>query len=267
MEWEVVYMKKQCITNENVERSRRMSTEKLGQFIASLRVKKDMTQLQLAELVGVNKGTVSRWESGSYAPDIFRLMKLAKVLDVTVNDLLCGEIIDENSDLENDEATLKGIQMYTTSIKYKCIKILGFILLLFVLSLGCFLIIKERSKWDVYNIKANSSEINCNGQLVFNQNKKMFFLQDINYVSENYGTDKEPSANEVTLKIYSGTEMVYKTSFKSDKSKKIHDFFDYLDLSFESNLLKLDEKLILSIYYENYNSKENGKFDVLFSDF
>ncbi len=59
-----MYMKKQCITNENVERSRRMSTEKLGQFIASLRVKKDMTQLQLAELVGVNKGTVSRWESG-----------------------------------------------------------------------------------------------------------------------------------------------------------------------------------------------------------
>ena len=43
-----MYMKRQCITNENVERSRKMSTEKLGQFIASLRNEKDMTQLQLA---------------------------------------------------------------------------------------------------------------------------------------------------------------------------------------------------------------------------
>lgn len=260
-----MYMKRQCITNENVERSRKMSTEKLGQFIASLRNEKDMTQLQLAELVGVNKGTVSRWESGSYAPDIFRLMKLAKVLDVTVNDLLCGEIIDDDSASETDEATLNGIEMYTTSIKNKCIKVFGTILLFFIIFLTCFWIIKNNSKWDFYNVKSDSSEISCSGQIFFNRNKKMFSLRSINYVSKNYGKELEPSANEVTLDIYSGNKMIYTTSLKSDKNKKIHTFFDYFDLSFESELLDIDESLILSISYKNFDNKESGKYDVVLS--
>lgn len=259
-------MKRQCITNENVERSRKMSTEKLGQFIASLRNEKDMTQLQLAELVGVNKGTVSRWESGSYAPDIFRLMKLAKVLDVTVNDLLCGEIIDDDSAAETDEATLNGIEMYTTSIKNKCIKVFGTILLFFIIFLTCFWIIKNNNKWTSYDLKGDSTEITCTGQIVFNRNKKMFFLSDVNYISENYGMELEPSANEVTLNIYSGDKMIYTTFFKSDKVEKLHNFFDYFDLSFESDLLSLDQKLTLSISYKNYSNKDGGKYDIFFYD-
>lgn len=261
-----MYMKRQCITNENVERSRKMSTEKLGQFIASLRNEKDMTQLQLAELVGVNKGTVSRWESGSYAPDIFRLMKLAKVLDVTVNDLLCGEIIDDDSATETDEATLNGIEMYTTSIKNKCIKVFGTILLFFIIFLTCFWIIKNNNKWTSYDLKGDSTEITCTGQIVFNRNKKMFFLRSINYDSKAYGTEAEPSANEVTFDVYSGNEIIYTTSIKSEKIKKIHTFFDYFDLSFESDSLNLNQELTLSISYKNYNNNESGKYDIFFYD-
>lgn len=51
---------------------------------------KNLTQQELADLLGVSNKTVSRWESGGY-PDVPLLVPLARALGVTVDDLLDGE--------------------------------------------------------------------------------------------------------------------------------------------------------------------------------
>lgn len=58
--------------------------QEIGKRIARLRKLKDMTQLQLAELLFVSDKTISKWERGVGAPDISVLQNLANSLGVTV---------------------------------------------------------------------------------------------------------------------------------------------------------------------------------------
>lgn len=255
-------MKKKIVTNENIENSRKMSTQKLGAFIADLRVKKNLTQLQLGDAVGVNKGTVSRWENGSYAPDIFRLMKLASVLDVTVNDLLCGEILEEDSTIDNDEATLNGIQMYANSVKSKCIKFFG-IALLFLIFLFIFIfVVKEHSKWNVFSLKSSSDVISCSGQVVYNNKKSIFSLKNINYIADDFGSDDEPKANKVSIYVYSGEKKIFERSYNSLEKKYIHEYVDYINFTFEKNYkVELDDIYFL-FRYDSYEDENNGEYIV-----
>ncbi len=56
--------------------------------LKKLRTKKGLTQLQLANLMYVNKATISKWESGSRIPDATMITRLAEVLAVDVGTLL-----------------------------------------------------------------------------------------------------------------------------------------------------------------------------------
>lgn len=65
-----------------------MQNETLGGMIASLRKSKGMTQLDLAQQLGVTDKAVSKWERDLSCPDISALPKLAEVLGVTVDELM-----------------------------------------------------------------------------------------------------------------------------------------------------------------------------------
>ena len=56
-----------------------------------------MTQLQLAEKLGVSDKTVSRWECGKGMPELSILMPLCEVLEINVNELLSGEFLTQES--------------------------------------------------------------------------------------------------------------------------------------------------------------------------
>ena len=62
-----------------------------GKLIAECRRSKHLTQQQLADLRGLSNKTISKWESGAGSPDISNLLEVAKVLDITVDELLNGE--------------------------------------------------------------------------------------------------------------------------------------------------------------------------------
>ena len=56
--------------------------------LRKLRMKKGLTQIQLASLLFVNKATISKWENGSRLPDAAMITRLARVLEVDVGMLL-----------------------------------------------------------------------------------------------------------------------------------------------------------------------------------
>ena len=60
----------------------------LGTMIAELRKQHGMTQLELAEKMGVTDKAVSKWERELSCPDINSLPKLAEILDVSVEELM-----------------------------------------------------------------------------------------------------------------------------------------------------------------------------------
>ena len=65
-----------------------MMNETIGSRIAELRRKKNMTQEDLANALGVTPQAVSKWENDLSCPDITLLPQLAKLLGVSVDELL-----------------------------------------------------------------------------------------------------------------------------------------------------------------------------------
>lgn len=72
-----------------------MNQEKIGKFIAQLRKEKNMTQVQLAEKLGVTDRSISKWETGKCMPDLSLFKPLCEELGITINELLSGEKIEK----------------------------------------------------------------------------------------------------------------------------------------------------------------------------
>ena len=82
-----------------------MDQVKIGKFIAECRKKQNLTQSQLAEKLFITDRAVSKWETGRAMPDSSLMLDLCNILNITVNDLLSGEVISVN-DLEQKQNEL-----------------------------------------------------------------------------------------------------------------------------------------------------------------
>ena len=70
-----------------------MDQVKIGKFIAERRKMCNLTQMQLAEKLDITDRAVSKWENGKALPDASKMLSLCEVLNITVNDLLSGEVV------------------------------------------------------------------------------------------------------------------------------------------------------------------------------
>lgn len=61
--------------------------EHFGKRIKNFRLRRDLTQERLAELLGVSAQAVSKWETGASCPDISALPQLSAALGVTLDEL------------------------------------------------------------------------------------------------------------------------------------------------------------------------------------
>ena len=97
-----------------------MDYNKIGNFIATERKAKKLTQAKLAEKVFVSEKTVSKWENGKGIPDTYLLPKLCEVLGVSLNELLSGEkCVLDNNNQNNEQLILnmaKEIEMKNKTI-------------------------------------------------------------------------------------------------------------------------------------------------------
>lgn len=83
-----------------------MNQVKIGKFIAERRKKCGLTQMQLAEKLNITDRAVSKWENGKSLPDSSIMLDLCELLNISVNDLLSGEVVTVNNYDENLEKNL-----------------------------------------------------------------------------------------------------------------------------------------------------------------
>lgn len=69
-----------------------MDAKEIGRTISTHRKALGLTQMQLAAQLQVSNRTVSKWENGDGFPDISLLPGLAAALDITIDELLTGEV-------------------------------------------------------------------------------------------------------------------------------------------------------------------------------
>ncbi|MGN0797774.1 MAG: SAM-dependent methyltransferase [Christensenellales bacterium] len=85
-----------------------MNLTENGKLLSDLRKAKGMTQKQIADKLGIQAKTVSKWETGHGFPDVSTLSALAGILDVSESAILSGRIIKNAEQVGN----MKKMQFY-----------------------------------------------------------------------------------------------------------------------------------------------------------
>ena len=67
--------------------------------VRDLRAERNMTQQQLADMVGVSSRTIISIEKGQYSPSLMLAYRMAKVFGVSVEELCC---LEENLRMEDE---------------------------------------------------------------------------------------------------------------------------------------------------------------------
>ena len=104
-----------------------MNELKVGARIAKLRNEKNITQLELAEKLGVTDRAVSKWETGGGFPDITLLPQIADIFNVNIDYLLrgtpivsqrfCANYVNNNyNDKLNNEYLSNGWKIVDTKV-------------------------------------------------------------------------------------------------------------------------------------------------------
>ena len=89
-----------------------MDQIKIGKFIAECRKKNNLTQMQLAEKLNITDRAISKWENGKGMTDSSIMLDLCNELKISVNELLCGELIEMNNYNEVAEKMLLEMAQY-----------------------------------------------------------------------------------------------------------------------------------------------------------
>lgn len=77
--------------------------------VRRLRRSRDMTQEQLANVLGVERATVAQWESGMSYPRMSTAIELVKYFGISLDDLMADRIVDASDALTADEMELLAI--------------------------------------------------------------------------------------------------------------------------------------------------------------
>ena len=103
----------------------------IGEKIAEMRKQNNMTQKDLAEKLNVSDKVISKWETGKCLPDVETMLKLSKVLDVSISELY--ECVEKSEKTTAEDYNEERIWQYKKYSIVSCFLILlSLVFLLFL---------------------------------------------------------------------------------------------------------------------------------------
>lgn len=83
-----------------------MDQVKIGKYIAEKRKAMGLTQVELADKLGMSNKSVSKWERGVCLPDVSLYSELCNILGISINEFLAGEDIEPENIAKKSEETI-----------------------------------------------------------------------------------------------------------------------------------------------------------------
>lgn len=130
-----------------------MDQIKIGKFIKQKRKEKKITQSELAEKLNITDRAISKWENGICMPDSGIIDELCKILNITINDLFSGEVVD----MKNGEKRLENNLVEMTRLKQEADKQLLILeifisILAIIILFVCIFVASFENMKDIYRI-------------------------------------------------------------------------------------------------------------------
>ena len=111
-----------------------MDQIKIGRYIAEKRRTLDMTQMQLAEKLGMSNKSVSKWERGVCLPDASVYEELCSILGISINEFIAGEDLEPGRILQQSEKNIIDVS-HTGSIRSRRLKLIIAILIAVIIGI------------------------------------------------------------------------------------------------------------------------------------
>ena len=148
-----------------------MDYEKVGIFLYELRKSRGLTQKDIANRFYITREAVSKWERGLCLPDYPILVALSQFYNITINEILLGQRIDNINKDAIEAVTINIIK--TTDKKIKKTKYIATIAVLLVICVMLFMyFIYNYNSIKIYTVSAaNDDYIVKNGELYIYKNK------------------------------------------------------------------------------------------------
>lgn len=73
-------------------RKRRKAPKKLGRKLREVRLQLGLTQEELAKRLGIDSGTISRYETGKREPSLLEMLAYSNLAGVTINELVDDKV-------------------------------------------------------------------------------------------------------------------------------------------------------------------------------
>ena len=205
--------------------------------IYNIRKKRDITQKELADLIGVSDRTISKWENGSTVPDLETIKKLCNELGISPDSIVKSE--------KNYKDRLQDFKrMVGKFLNYilKNIFLIGFIVV-FILLLAYF--INNYNTIRIYNLTYESENITFEDGYFFKTKVlNIITINNINLEKINY----EPTSTKIELYTYlNGDKHVI---YESDTLNNIYieESKSYSDLLTKDVIENIKNNLYIKIY-------------------
>lgn len=227
-----------------------MNENKTGTFISALRKEKELTQAQLAEKLNVTDKAISRWETGKGMPDSSLLIPLANILDITVNELLTGEKIPEETFTQkSDDNLVDAVQKTENAVKQsKIAKMLLIVAVIFCVFSISFLIKTMIDKRDTVTYVGDFGT----------KNRIAVTELLIELDSRNYYFSENTVCTDFDIRLDKNGNFKHAEITMNDES--MHEYINIVLLSPSEQPEQLSYRIIRKL---NYYSTEDG---ILYSD-
>ena len=220
-----------------------MDNKKIGNLIAELRKKQGLTQQDLGDKVGVGFRAVSKWERGLTLPDISIINELSKILGISSDELLTGEL--KNKEEKNIKTEIK---KKTPSHILITISIITAIIIIFT----SLLIYNNSNKTYTYKMSsAQKDEYYIEGTMHFNKENVSVTISEIDIRNSDFTntiiTNYEYSLSTENKLIFG---YGYVNSIQHiEKPISIQNFFETTNISFDAKTkLSKDEITSNNLY-------------------
>lgn len=231
---------------------------KTGQLIEKYRKEKNLTQVELADKLGVSKSAISKWENGNNLPDITLLEPLSEILGI-------DKLLLFTSEYEaKEEANEK-----TKQVKKKDIFKIITISILFIFSIAFTnyisyklykhkLSILESQETSVYRFYSTDEEYYVNGYIIFQNGESTILFDQLKQQKKNERSIKDKIKSIEICMFVDNTEIItrYKAIIGDDINQNLYQLITSHN---KDENIKIEEDKLNNIVLRVTMNKENNK--------
>ena len=196
------------VEKENKTTKEVVKSTKFANTIYSIRRDRNLTQKDLADLIGVSDRTISKWENGTTVPDLCQIRNICKKLEISPSLLIKSE-----KKFKDDMSFIKMKLGKALNYLIHNIFLIGFIIA-FILLLIYF--INNFNSVKIYDLKYESDKVSFeNGYFLKTKVTNILVINDIRINKIKY----EPT--EINLELYTYVNGDKKILYKADNLNSI----------------------------------------------